>query len=367
MMARVHAIVANQQRFTARTGESILDAALNHGVPFPHDCRAGRCGTCTAKVVKGVALGGETGKAGFIHACQARALGDLTLEYEAVPALQTTSATVAALVERGPDVVEVGLHLSRPMEMLPGQYCKFRFKGFPDRSFSPTHPADGSPQRHDVSLHVRRVRNGRVSMALGRAIRVGHRVRVTGPYGHAYLRPKSEQRLVLIAGGTGYAPILTIAKSALKENPERRIAIVCGARSTPQLYMVNSLIQLLRFPGTAVTVTADVVEPEWTGRVQPGSPADHLPDLGERDIVYAAGAPAMVSRLAEAAESVGADFYSDPFEASGPDSTADGLLSLARGFWSPRASPAERAQRNGQARPLAPDRGASPRHRLPVR
>ena len=77
-----------------------------------------------------------------------------------------------------------------------------------------------------------------------------------------------------------------------------------------------------------------------------GSPADHVPDLGERDIVHAAGAPVMVSRIAEAVEATGADFYSDPFEASSAGSSNDGLFGLARDFWSSMVRPAETRARS---------------------
>ena len=133
-MRKLHSITANGTVFTARTGEIVLDAALMQGVDFPHDCRAGRCGTCLATVVRGRPLGGDCPQPGKVYACQARALSDLELQFEVLPPVRSVRARVGSLVERGPEVIEVGLTLDEPIHYLPGQYCTFEFRGFPRRS-----------------------------------------------------------------------------------------------------------------------------------------------------------------------------------------------------------------------------------------
>jgi NAD(P)H-flavin reductase len=324
-MRKTHSIVANGTPFSARTGEIILDAALASGVALPHDCRTGRCGTCVARVVDGVTLGGRAPQRDTIYACQARALADLELEFEVLPAVQTVASRVVSLTEPTPDVVEVGLKLARPIECWPGQYCAFTFQGFPRRCFSPTLPADGSPPSADMTLHVKRVRNGRVSRALGKTIAVGHRLRVEGPFGSAFFRPQSDKRLVLVAGGTGYAPILSIAAAALQENIARTIVLIVGGRKITSLYMIKGLIELQRCPNLRVTVAISNLQEEMSDVVRRGEITDFVPQLGENDVVYAAGAPAMVDRVGKLAADADAEFYCDPFEATGTES-ADGWL-----------------------------------------
>jgi NAD(P)H-flavin reductase/ferredoxin len=317
-MMKLHSITANGTTFSARTGDVILDAALAHGIDFPHDCRAGRCGSCLAKVTKGVTLGGEAFQRGTVHACQARVFSDLELEFEDLPPVHSIAARVTSIVPRSVDVVEVGVKLLQPLQFLPGQYCRFKFRGFPARSFSPTLPADGSLTSDDLTLHVKRVRGGLVSNALGTDIQVDHRLRVEGPFGTAFYRTSGVHRLVLVAGGTGFAPILSIAMAALAEDPKREIVVVAGARTIASLYMAPGLVQLQRFPNVRIVVTAGEV-PAGIGIVRRGGPADHMPQLLRTDIVYAAGAPAMIERIAEKADLVGADFYSDPFEPAAPN------------------------------------------------
>jgi NAD(P)H-flavin reductase len=329
-MRKIHSIIANGTAFSARTGELILDAALMSGVALPHDCRAGRCGSCMARIVEGVTLGGHALQRNAIYACQARAIADLELEFDVLPPVQIVSARVVSLIELTPDVVEVGLKLARPIKHWPGQYCTFKFSGFPRRSFSPTLPADGSPPSADMTLHVKRVRNGRVSGALGKTITVGHHLKVAGPFGTAFFRPESNKRLVLIAGGTGYAPILSIAAAALKENRSRTIALVIGARKAPSVYMLRGLIALRRNPNVSVTVAISNLQREMSDVVRRGEPADFVPHLGKSDLVYAAGAPAMVDRVASLAANADAEFYCDPFEPSGTENTYDRLRQSLR-------------------------------------
>ena len=299
-MSKLHSITANGRSFPARTGEVILDAALMHGVEFPHDCRAG-----------------HTIQPRMIHACQARVLSDMELEFERMPAVRSMAAKVVSIEPRSADVVEVGLELEDPIRYRPGQYCTFKFRGFPKRSFSPTIPADGSSSENDITLHVKRVRGGLVSNALGNRIMPGHALRVEGPYGSAFYRANTTKRLVLVSGGTGFAPILSIGFAALAEDPLRKMVIVAGAKRIESLYMAPVLLKLKRFPGIELLVTASELG-EHEGVVLQGDPEDHVPPLASDHAVYAAGSPAMILRLAERAREVDADFYSDPFEPNVP-------------------------------------------------
>ncbi|WP_421761390.1 2Fe-2S iron-sulfur cluster-binding protein [Devosia sp.] len=315
-MPKLHSITANGTTFSARSGEFLLDSALAQGIAFPHDCRAGRCGSCLTKVARGSTLGGASMQRGMVHACQARVFSDLDISFEQLPPVRAANGEVTSLKVRCADVIEVGIKLANPIVFRPGQYCTFKFRGFPARSFSPTLPADGSSTTDDITLHIKRVRDGRVSMALGEDILQGHKVRVEGPFGAAFFRPGRSGRMVLVAGGTGFAPILSIASAALHEDHAREMVVVTGARTVPSLYMARGLVTLQSFPGVKVIVTASEV-PQGLSIVRTGSPDQHTPDLKAEDVVYAAGAPAMIKLLAARADRVGAEFYSDPFEASG--------------------------------------------------
>ncbi len=312
-MRKLHQIRINDDRFCARSGQLILDAALVNGVDLAHDCRAGRCGTCLARVIHGITLGGETIQAGLIHTCQARAFSDLELEVDDLPPVGLVYAHVVDIGKLSHDVFEVVLAPKAPIKWLPGQYCRFTFRGFPARAFSPTLPLDGSAPSGRIHLNIKRVRDGRVSAQLGRRILPGHKVGIEGPFGHAFLRPARRGRLVLVAGGTGFAPIWAIAMSALRQDPDRPIVLIVGIRSLASCYMASAIEYASRFPNVSVVVCS--AEPSLSYRqLRCGSPSDHLPALGRFDTVYSAGAPAMVADVAAQAAQAHCQFYCDPFE-----------------------------------------------------
>jgi len=333
--------IADMGSFRARAGETLLDAALMSGVDMPHDCRSGTCGSCRCTVSSGSVEGGATDSPNDVLACQAKVMSDLQIVVEETPPVESFSATVKAIRDLSVDVAKVSLAVKGPFEMLPGQYVQVRFAGFPARCYSPSAPLEGPLERGVIRLQIKRVRNGRVSSALGREIQPGHKVKVIGPYGSAWLRPGQTNRLVLVASGAGFAPIWSIAHAALCEMPDREIVVVVGANSVSDFYMAPALWRLVAFPKTqviSVLRNADRRHPD----LPVGSPVDHLPALRPGDIVYACGAPRMVEAVGAVARAAGAACYADPF-VPGHGSAA--------GFWEPFAravtAPLQMLRRSG--------------------
>lgn len=316
----------NEERFVAGRGEVLLDAALSAGIDMPHDCRSGHCGTCTVRIRDGLAIGGDCGTDGMVRACQARVLTDLDVLVEPVPDAVTTRGVISGLQPLAPDVVELRIHLAKPVTYLPGQYYKFQFAGFPARCFSPTQPMQTARDGNAIRLHIRKVTDGRVSSALGWTIQKGHPVLIRGPYGAAYLRPGGSERLVLVSSGTGFAPIWSIAHAALRENSRRPMVLVLGGKDINGLYMGGAARMLSGQPNVAIIPVIDKPSPGAARTVRQGRPTDHLPALGPNDIVYACGAPPMVEAVRARAKEGGAVFYADPFVPQA-DETLDGFFS----------------------------------------
>lgn len=325
-MAKLHRITLNGQTLLARSGTRLLDAALAGGIDMPHDCRAGRCGACLTRIVSGITLGGETCQPGSVHACQAMVFSDLAIDLEPLPPVTRIRAHVAGIAEVGEDIAEVTLALAGGLEMRPGQFCRFRFGSLPWRPFSPTAAmASVSDDRH-LRLHIKRVRDGRVTPEIGRGIKTGHRVAIEGPFGHAFLRPGLDSRLVLVGSGTGFAPVWAVAVAALRENPRRSIILLGASRRLAAFYMAPALELARRYPGVGILPVVE--EPASYPGLLGGRAIDHLPRLCASDIVYAAGAPLLVEAVARKAVAAGAQFHADPFEASAPRGPS--LLESAR-------------------------------------
>jgi NAD(P)H-flavin reductase len=354
-MRKICKVTVNDAPFLANCGDLLLDWALMNGVDLPHDCRAGVCGACRVRLVDGKVFGGHTPGDDMIHACQARIVSDLEIVTEAAPDQVTLPARVAKIVRLAPDVTGVDVELAKPLEFLPGQYCKLQFRGFPARSYSPTYPLEGRPHDRVLPFHVRRLTGGKVSPALGHEIRAGHRVRLTGPFGSAFFREGHAGRIVLVASGTGFAPMWSVATAAILEQPQRELVFVVAARSIRSLYMHAALCRLALFPN--VTLIPVVSEPQNISHaVRSGRPTDHLPQLSPDDVVYVAGAPAMTESVADIARAAGARCYTDPFLPDGEASETATLMTRVSGWFGETRSnpiPLQPAQKEYAERPLA--------------
>lgn len=320
-MAATYKVLVNGKIFQARQGQTLLDAALANGIPLPHDCRAGHCGTCCVRLVAGTVEGGKGTAPGIVHACQCKISGDAAFEQERPAALRQVGGTLTRLTPLSREVVEVEITTDRALPYLAGQYARVEFDGFPSRSYSLTHPIRGPSASRSIYLHVRLMPNGRVGSALGGRIRPGHRVMLTGPMGSAHYRPNTGSRLILTATNTGFAPIWSIAVAALRENPSRNMAVIVGGRTLDSLYMGPALAQLDTFPNVVV-IAACSRAANLPPIVKPGRTTDFLPALLPGDEIYACGAQEMVETVKSIAAKSGAHCYADPFLAAGPVSAA---------------------------------------------
>jgi NAD(P)H-flavin reductase/ferredoxin len=330
-VARSHQITINDKSFLARRGELLLDAALRNSVDLPYDCRAGHCGTCCVRLVSGKVRGGEGSEPGIVHACQCRIVGDAVIERGEPPGVRTVESVLSSLRPLSREVIEVGIRTDRALPYLAGQYAQVRFSGYPSRPFSISHPLRGNPNSRLVWFHVRRMKDGRVTQSLGKRIRPGHRVTLTGPYGSAHFRPNLDGRLILVATNTGFAPIWTIAVAALRENPRRMMMIIAGGRTIESLYMAPALAQLAPFPNVLVVPVCSTLQTLNKG-VKPGRPTDYLPLLLPTDVLYACGAPGMVDSIKSIAARVGAICYADPFLPTTDDTVKESVLTRAIGW-----------------------------------
>jgi 3-phenylpropionate/trans-cinnamate dioxygenase ferredoxin reductase subunit len=327
-MAKSHQVTINGHSFPARRGELLLDAALSNGIDLPYDCRVGHCGTCCVRLVSGEVWGGEGSEPGVVHACQCRIVGDAVIERRQTPGVRGVEGVLSSLRPLSPEVMEVGITTERALPYHAGQYAQVQFSGYPSRPFSMTHPLSDNPDSGSVWFHVRRRKGGRVTSSLGKRIRPGHRVKLTGPYGSAHFRPNLNSRLILVATSTGFAPIWSIAVAALRENPERMMMIIAGGRTIESLYMAPALVQLSGFPNVLVVPVCSAPQ-TLSNALKPGRPTDYLPHLLPSDVLYACGAPGMVASIKSIAAHIGAICYADPFLPTSEDTVEKGVLTRA--------------------------------------
>jgi CDP-4-dehydro-6-deoxyglucose reductase len=320
--------------FQVQEGETVLAAALRQGVHLPYGCRTGSCGTCRAHVLEGtsaypegapLALTALEMHEGETLLCRAVPQSDLKVEASEITAMaalrvKAMPCRVAKLEKLAHDVM--GLYLRLPaverMQFLPGQYIDILLPQNHRRSFSLANPP------HDdqfLELHVRNVPGGRFSQEVFQQLQEGTLLRIQGPLGTFFLREDSTRPMVLVAGGTGYAPIQAILRHVFEQGQQRDIVFYWGARAARDLYADAKLTAWMkehpRFRYIPV-LSEPMGSDHWRGRtgfVHDAVLAD-LADLSGHDI-YLSGPPPMVNAARSAFPLHGADpqhIYSDSFD-----------------------------------------------------
>lgn len=320
--------------FTVENGETVLDAALRQGIGLPYGCRNGACGNCVGKLKEGsvdygdpepVALPRLDRAAGEALLCQAYALTDLRLEVQEVATSASTQprklpCRVDEMIQLAHDVMRIYLKLpeSERMQFLAGQYVDFILADGRKRSFS---LANAPHQDERLELHIRHVPDGVFTEHVFTKMKEKDLLRIEGPLGSFYLREDSKLPMILIAGGTGFAPIKGMIEHAFASGITRPMHLYWGARAKRDLYQ-HDLAQSwadahANFQYTPVLSEA-MPEDQWNGRtgfVHQAVMADYA-DLSGFE-VYASGPPPMVygARDGMVTQGLVADrFYSDAFE-----------------------------------------------------
>jgi CDP-4-dehydro-6-deoxyglucose reductase len=296
--------------FTVKAGETILDAALREGFVISYGCRNGACGTCKGKVLSGTvdygnhqasALSDSEKRQGFALFCQARPLGDVVIECREVGAtrdiqIRTLPARVQKMQKLAPDImlVELKLPASERLQFLAGQYIDILLKDGSRRSFSMANaPHDDAV----LQLHMRNY-GGPFSTHVFSAMKERDILRFEGPLGTFYLRETSEKPAILLASGTGFAPVKALLEHAFHMHVARPLILYWGARTRADLYM-HDLVERWTREHNNFKYVPVLSEPRdsdnWSGRTGLVHQAV-MKDIADMSgcQVYACGVPVMV-------------------------------------------------------------------------
>ncbi|MBL0420946.1 CDP-6-deoxy-delta-3,4-glucoseen reductase [Ramlibacter sp. AW1] len=312
--------------FSVEPGETVLAGAIRQGVGLPYGCKDGACGSCKCKKLEGEvshrahqskAMNAAEEAAGYVLTCSAFPGSDLVLESRQVTdesafPIRKMPSRVQALDKRSHDVMIVRMQLpaNDTMRYHAGQYVEFILRDGDRRSYSMANAPHtlmraegGAPPVPVIELHIRHMPGGKFTDHVFTAMKEKEILRLEGPYGSFFLREDSDKPLILLASGTGFAPIKAVIEHMQFKGIARPATLYWGGRRPQDLYLddwIRARCQEMPHLRYVPVISNALPEDNWTGRtgfVHRAVLEDH-PDLSGHQ-VYACGAPIVVESARE--------------------------------------------------------------------
>jgi len=304
----------SERSFEVARDEPILTAAIRQGVGLPYGCKDGACGSCKSRLLEGRvihgvhqerALSAAEEAQGLVLTCCATPQTDCVLEARSVPGagefpILKMPGRVLSMSRPAADVaiVRIQLPANQRFQFHAGQYIEFILRDGVRRSYSMANAPHNLGTPPSIELHIRHMPGGRFTDHVFGAMQDKEIVRMEGPFGSFFLREASDKPLLLLASGTGFAPIKALIERLRETGSPRHATLYWGCRSRADLYLHDWALQTAaEMPNLRYVPVLSEPRPEdqWSGRigfVHQAVMAD-LPDLAHHQ-VYACGAPVMV-------------------------------------------------------------------------
>jgi len=320
--------------FSVDASETLLAGGIRQGVGLPYGCKDGACGSCKCKKISGTvvhgshhekALSAAEEAAGMVLTCCATATSDLVLEsrqvsLEGALPVRKMPARISSMQRKSPDVIQLQLQLpaSESFQYRAGQYIDVLLRDGARRSYSMANAPHTGPS---LDLHIRHMPGGRFTDLVFGSMKERDIVRIEGPMGSFFLREDSVKPVVLLASGTGFAPIKALIEHMQERQITRPATLFWGGRRPHDLYMdewVRAQCALMPHLSYVPVVSDALPEDNWHGRTGFVHQAvlEDIPDLSGYQ-VYACGAPVVVeSAQRDFSDLAGldeAEFFADSF------------------------------------------------------
>ncbi|MDP2073955.1 CDP-6-deoxy-delta-3,4-glucoseen reductase [Hydrogenophaga sp.] len=300
--------------FTAEPDEAMLAAGIRQGIGLPYGCKDGACGSCKCKLVSGSvvhgphqskALSADEEAAGYVLTCCGVAQSDVVIESRQVTEvgafpIKKMPVRVSALERASHDVMVLRLQLpaSDTFQYHAGQYVEFLLRDGDRRSYSMANAPHTQTAAPSLELHVRHMPGGKFTDHVFGPMKEKDILRIEGPYGSFFLREDSDKPMVLLASGTGFAPIKAVIEHMQFKGITREATLYWGGRRPADLYQSAWIeARLAEMPNLRyVPVVSNALpDDEWTGRTGFVHEAvlQDLRDLSGHE-VYACGAPIVI-------------------------------------------------------------------------
>lgn len=307
-------LAGSEIQFDCSEGDTILRAALRSGVGMSYSCNVGSCGNCRFELIEGEVHHMRADSPAWTEkdrarnrwlGCQAVPHGDCQVKFRQDPSAILPirpSQRVGTLISRtdlNHDIAEFAFSFEGDSNFIPGQYALIGVEGVEgQRVYSMCNlPGEGIWR-----FQIKRVPNGAATGVLFESLKPGDKVSLDGPYGLAYLREDSARDLILLAGGSGLSPMVSIARGALASQAlaQQKVHFFFGGRGPADMKATDFLKDLV---SDRFTLTCAVSDPalatDWTGArgfIHEVADELHGEALANCEI-YFAGPPAMAQAI----------------------------------------------------------------------
>ena len=300
--------------FGVERDEPILAAAIRQGIGLPYGCRDGACGSCKSRLLEGrvihgahqaKALSAAEEAAGLILTCCATPQTDCVVEARSVPGagdlpVLKMPSRVLSIERAAADVIVLRMQLpaNQTFQYRAGQYVEFILRDGARRSYSMANAPHLLGQPPAIELHLRHMPGGQFTDMAFSTLKEKDILRLEGPFGSFFLRDESTQPMILLASGTGFAPIKALIEQLQFKGNTRPAVLYWGCRRKADLYRHGWCLQqaaALPWLRYVPVLSEPAAEDGWGGRtglVHEAVMTD-WPDLSGHQ-VYACGAPVMV-------------------------------------------------------------------------
>ena len=258
-------ITYDDKRIELDKGQTVLSALLDNGYEIPNSCRAGACQSCMMQVVEGeVPENAQKGlkdtlKAqGYFLACSCEPITALHIAAVNSADLRLKTTVIEHEVIRT-DILRLRLKPEEEFNYHAGQYINI----WKDKNIARSYSLASVKELDDfLELHIRRIEDGVVSNWLHNDIKTGDNLEIQDATGDCFYIPGSpEQKLLLAGTGTGLAPLIGIARDALRQGHTGEIQLIHGVKQAGDLYMHHQLIDMAQqYPN--FHYLASVLEPD---------------------------------------------------------------------------------------------------------
>ncbi len=303
--------IAGSTEFAVSAGDSVLAAALRSGIGFPYDCSSGGCGSCRFELLEGTmedlwpnapGLSARERSRKRLLACQCRPTSRSVIRVKTSDEYRTKIlptkqlAVLESVADLTHDLREFTFRTNAAAAFIPGQYALVEI---PELDSRRAYSMSNLPNSEGIwQFIVRRVIGGRYTSFLFDSLKLGDAISLDAPYGMAWLRDDSPRDIVCIAGGSGLAPMLSIARarSATLRKTDSRLFFYYGGRTSADLAGESQLRSLDGFDERIFYRAAlSSSDPAWSGRtgfIHTAVESDLAADIPSFEY-YLAGPPAM--------------------------------------------------------------------------